>query len=913
MPENQTPQNFQWQNMSNQQSPVQAPVDSLNQTQQTVKTQGDSFVQNVQQSESVDNSALIQQLLVQQQQYQQQYNQLINYVKQTPNLPLDQVNQIKQQLDQLNNLFVAWKQKLQSLWYNSVQVNKPTEIKTWSKNNFSLKKMAIWCGVILFLMFLCFWIMVYSLIQNPEALAWIKISANTAKMILSLFVWLVFWWAVLLMLGLVISNIYRLITSKNQSKRKTILWLVWGVFWMAVFWWIMWVLFLFINKIQKVEVDIQYPTAIPYLVSMDQLDDVENLSFKHNRVSLYDKNWNIKDEIKMIAPSEFEFLLVWNELERIRKYKQMPADVRYTNITLSCWNKQNQILELDSDDIKMLNSNKNVDIFFNGACLYWQKWTYTYTLNVSYYNSQNMVTNYSSEGWLLKFDSEFEVYVTTTTSTSSKSKTERVLPTNWEFLLWKAPAKITIKTDAVFRDFWLSSYKVKWDMDWDWVNERENQVSFDYNYRVPRVYYPRITFDDLWEFVYSFPVRVEQSEIPVCRVELENIPSTSKYTIRTEFADVSSASIIDRYNYRIINSSTNKEIERLNDDSQERVYEFPEKWRYKVVLDYVTIDWKNWWCESDDVNMKKESFDIKYTLMQKGSNWKFKEFCTSSKSDYLNCSNIPLDAIGQDFQIQIKSVLPSSNTVRKVVYLNERALLNEEDMFNFTLDKEWTFSLKIVVSDEARWMAAEERLVTFTVKKPDIVWKISIVSRDTREPVDEWFEPLTVILDASKTEINIPDDEIVYFTWDFWDWQISTNQQNWITSHTYNYDYVHENWVFTPKVTVKTKKWKESTFISPVMLNIKKELMSVELSSPSHPTRQAKIWKNVSFQADFDWMPGSMIWDFWDGSAPTSCPTRSCSEVMHTFKSAWSYTVKLTLDFDEVQKIDSIMEFKVFE
>jgi hypothetical protein len=57
----------------------------------------------------------IQQLLVQQQQYQKQYNELVDYVKNTPNLPLEQVNQIKQQLYQLNALFVQGKQQLQAL------------------------------------------------------------------------------------------------------------------------------------------------------------------------------------------------------------------------------------------------------------------------------------------------------------------------------------------------------------------------------------------------------------------------------------------------------------------------------------------------------------------------------------------------------------------------------------------------------------------------------------------------------------------------------------------------------------------------------------------------------------------------------------------------------------------------------
>jgi hypothetical protein len=48
----------------------------------------------------------IQQLLVQQQQYQKQYNELVDYVKKTPGLTIEQVNQIKAQLDQLNALFV---------------------------------------------------------------------------------------------------------------------------------------------------------------------------------------------------------------------------------------------------------------------------------------------------------------------------------------------------------------------------------------------------------------------------------------------------------------------------------------------------------------------------------------------------------------------------------------------------------------------------------------------------------------------------------------------------------------------------------------------------------------------------------------------------------------------------------------
>jgi hypothetical protein len=83
-----------------------------NQTNQNLNQQP---VQQQPQPAQPSASMQIQQLLVQQQQYQKQYNELVDYVKKTPNLPIEQVNQIKAQLDQLNALFVQGKQQLQAL------------------------------------------------------------------------------------------------------------------------------------------------------------------------------------------------------------------------------------------------------------------------------------------------------------------------------------------------------------------------------------------------------------------------------------------------------------------------------------------------------------------------------------------------------------------------------------------------------------------------------------------------------------------------------------------------------------------------------------------------------------------------------------------------------------------------------
>jgi PKD repeat protein len=178
--------------------------------------------------------------------------------------------------------------------------------------------------------------------------------------------------------------------------------------------------------------------------------------------------------------------------------------------------------------------------------------------------------------------------------------------------------------------------------------------------------------------------------------------------------------------------------------------------------------------------------------------------------------------------------------------------------------------------------------------------------------VTEWFEPLTVIIDASKTEVNIEWDEIIYFTWDFGDGEIKKNLQNWVVAHTYNYDYKKENWIFQPKVSIITRWWTKATLLWP-KINVKKWLINVDITSTSHPTRQAQVRKEVSFSAEFDWLPEKMTWDFWDKSDPVTCRWRSCTEITHTFEEPGLYSIKLSLEFDAVQQVDGTMDFKVYK
>ena len=857
-------------------------------------------------------SMQIQQLLVQQQQYQQQYNQLVDYVKKTPNLPIEQVNQIKAQLDQLNALFVLWKQQLQALWYTSVQVTKPTNIKKWAKANFSFKKLAIWCIVVLLLIFTAFWVTLTSLISNPQALQWIWIDAPNAKLILQVFTGLLFWSILILMLWLIIANIYRLITVKNQWKVRYVVWLLGWLFWTILFWVIMLLIYLQIEKISIVEVQVTNPIIQPYLVWVVEKQWDE---FKHP----YDANGKLWKAYPLIAPSEFTFGIRKSELTKYQyENKDMWWNVTIQSLTLACWNEEGQKLELSGDVSQIYEADSESIIYFKWRCLYWQKKTYNYSLEIVYkdnINNQLFKKVLKMGSSPLKFKSEILIYLTTNTTSSSTSTTNRVYPTKWEFNLRETPAKVTIETKQVFRDFVLKEYREAWSMTWTLEWNRINMVNFNYSYLIPRVYYPRFTFPELSDFVYAFPIRVEQSDRPVCYFTMGRYLWTTKYNIFSNFTNPSDATRISSYNYLIKDAASGKIYDSQKNQKQEIIYTFPEKWSYTVILDYVTVDWKQWRCESDVIFMEKQTFDIQYALLAKNEEtWKFRELCNSKSANW--CKQVKLSKVPQQYQIQIKSITPSSNTLRKIVSLNWTSLLNENDIYTFEISEEWVYDLIIAVDDAGRWMEQEARSIRFVAQKDPIVWVMTITSAETdekkRKPVKEWFEPLTVILDASKTEVNIEWDEIIYFTWDFGDGEIKRNIQNWVVAHTYNYDYARENWIFQPKVSIITRWGSKATLYWP-KLNVKKWLLTIDITPTSHPSRQAPVWKEVTFSAEFDWLPEQMIWDFGDGTEKVSCKWRSCTEISHTFEKAWVFSVKLSLEFDAIQQVDETMDFKVYE
>jgi len=91
-----------------------------------------------------------------------------------------------------------------------------------------------------------------------------------------------------------------------------------------------------------------------------------------------------------------------------------------------------------------------------------------------------------------------------------------IVPGVGELVAGKAPRKITWDASAVFRDLALPDYRIVWDVDGDGENDAENVSDVTWIYNEPKLYNVVVRFPGINTFAYSFPLRIEQPDVPIC-------------------------------------------------------------------------------------------------------------------------------------------------------------------------------------------------------------------------------------------------------------------------------------------------------------------------------------------------------------------------------------------------------------
>lgn len=812
------PNNQQFQN-NNQPQNIQQP----NQPQQ-VQPQGQNVSQNFQQNQNNMNRG------VPQNNFQQQSGQ-----PQQPNQP---------QPWTVNQWYFPNQPKYNQP--NNRPTVKPKIQKKWSK--ISMKGFLIWCSI--FILLLLGWaaVLLFSVINNPDQLASMWLDKSTTKSLLQTFAWVFFVLLWFVGFGMMVTNAYRLFSSKNKKKG--------GYLWALVLWILLlvWAIAWWTNVIQKINT-----------ISVEDNIETDKLLLSSVELVWWPQYLYSNPRLKLIAPWSIYYSLNVNMFNSRIMPTLWPATLWWIELDCGNW----QTLDLDMPTGK-----------FVGKCTYFNKWNYPLNINIQYTNPQTLEKlNHVVSAGTANFESEIVIKPT---------KWDIRYSDNWtEMIVGKAPTKVSFDASNIFTDFGLSEYKITWDLNWDGEYDRQNVSSLTNVYKEAKIH--KINYRVPWlnDYAYTFPIRVEQSDVPVCEV-INTLVNGTQYNISTNFIEQNVG--ITEYAFQIIDVSQDKAVDTMKNTKWILNYTFPGKWLYSIKVLFVTEEGKNGECESQDIEVGTTDFEVHYDIFYKSpQSPEFKVIGADNKAK-LEWSNILLKELPTILRVDLNKIIPDSLSVTKKILLDGQPILSTDSKsFEIKIQEDKTHDLKIVIEDVNRWTKTEKSLKV-KIDKEDVIGRIKVT------PNTVWTDPFDVRFDASTTVVNDPNDEIVYFSWDFGDGETKENLSQAVVTHIYNYDYDNENGEYNPKLTMKTKRGREIVVELDSPIIVKKPLRGLEILVESHPAQLANIGDRVTFALEIDWLPEKIEWDFGNGNT-LECKWRECVQATQVYYDPGTYSVKAKVHY----------------
>ncbi len=725
--------------------------------------------------------------------------------------------------------------------------------------SFSLKGILFGClGFSVLIVWLAA-LVLYLMIQNPDQYASIGLDRATIQVLLQTFAVLFFGVMFFVWFGLLLVNGYRFVTVKNKPKLKyvlsSIVWFVVLLFsiglWAAV-----------LTRIAALDnrwVD-AWSLIIPYLVMEDGPTNILT-----------------NQDLRLLAPGVMVFQLNRSVFSRQVLPTLGPVALQSVTMTMTCGN---------GTTLSLWDNGQ-----FDGSCYYIEKWDYPISLSITHVNSQTNETRTNTYNvGSLAFVSEI----------SARIQDGQMMRWQGEFVAGKAPRKITWDASAVFRDLALPEYRIVWDVDGDGETDAENVADITWIYNEPKLYNVVVRFPWINNFAYSFPLRVEQPDTPICVLSETPIQGTN-YRIEAEMTGRPAR--IDAYEFSIIDVLAGRTVVgRQNTTTNMIDYNFPWQWVYAVKLDFVTSDGRQGSCESLNISIGQADFSIDYDVYFR--NTSTNNFRNVSDAAYAVDGSLVVNELPTVVQLRINDIQPVSATANVSAFFNDVALLSSDDRtFEFRVNQREGNSFSFLVEDDAR-DARTEIIVPIIVEQAPIVWRLDI------SPDTVWSEPFRVTFDASRTILNDDDDEIVYFTRDFGDGTIRSNISQSVVSHTYRYDYESDNGIFKPSVEVVTRKWRSTTISLDDDILVKKWVEELDIRVDSHPAQVAPIGETVEFSVRVNGLPEIIVWDFGDWEV-IEMPGRQWTSVSHVFTENKNYTITVFVDYENQAPVEGTIVLRV--
>ena len=733
-----------------------------------------------------------------------------------------------------------------------------TQVKQWSK--VSTKWFFVWCGVFLliFMMLMLGW--VFWVINSPSMLESLGMDIGQVKTLLYLFSSLFFGIITIALLFWLFLSIYR-VATKRGNKLRYVIWLV--AAFVLLIWVVIWWVYA-INRISELSSG-KVVTDNPVLVYIETKDG-----------PIF-----VEEGIKLIAPMSLRFGLNTTIFQRDIQ-RDIGQSSSVSSIELNCGNEQTLTLSPSGDA-------------FEWDCLYMTKDEYTMTMTVNYVTSDGQSQSKSYPAGSFSPEAAIEIEPLDDEWTYNDKKDEYIIGT--------APVSVRFKSELLFSDLGLSDDNILWDFDADGKVDFTNQASFQTSFDTSRLHKIAFQLPDLpgWgDTRYQFELRVIESELASCTLDKENTRD-SRWKISPRFDEDLQ---IGQYKYTIYDTLNETVIDTPKGDAKWWLsYNFPDGANYEISMIYLTKDGQKWSCKPIEISQWYAGNKAEFVVYHKhNEDDPYTELDTTTTDAVRDGEKISTELIPSTFQIQVQRTVPDvSATVE--AYFNGRQIFAENRVYEFDVNQEWSYDLEFVVTNDKGKSSTQTYPVLTSRNSVEALINVN------GESVGE--DPFEVELDASVSPLYDEDDEIVFFTRDFWDGELLQKVSQWKIIHTYRFDAENTRGEFYPSVTVFTRKWFEDSYQLPEPIVVKRKQREVEIFLESHPTQQANVGDTVRMSVNTDGLIDSIKRDFGNNKV-VSCEGRECSSTATVYTEPGTYDIKVEVSYEDNIPAVQRMQVRVF-
>lgn len=567
---------------------------------------------------------------------------------------------------------------------------------------------------------------------------------------------------------------------------------------------------------------------------------------------------------------------------------------------------------------------KLVDDWFTPQKVIWSIWKVKKEVAIEDYE----VIHTFSEKWLTQVNIEVEWI-------NIKWENEVKVKDVWKINIANIVKIQELKLDNWWSKFLFDAYDLEqlWKVEWYYIpsikgktdNEANNIISESLT--KPKLEWYKFTSKNIFEWEEYYWIKIKKAKEEETNDSLDKIFIISKWEInnikwKIQFeADLNNK---NKYTFKFSNPETNlweayiqEYIWNITDYNNEWVeqkitlksdanlvnleksskveYIFKKDWKHKIELTILDSEWKEQNFVEEIIIQKNLTLLTKLIFKINNTELEYKKDIIYEK----NNNTYYLEDIPAPSNIEIDA--------NKIRALNNRYWLQEVSM---DLDNDWNFE---IVSKKEKFNVIKEWIASFKIKytfinkniKTDIVnviETIHVTSINKESVLDlqiikpSSYVPVIVKFDASWSRVNWKD--IQKFIFDYWDWTSPEERDSTNNWHKYI-----KSWDYDIKLTVITSTW-ESYFMTKKLI-LKNKPQDAKITNS---LKKAPLYQAIDFSAeDSIWEVSNYLWDFWDWDTSTKISPS------HFYTKAWTYKVKLDLEYTNKNTLSDEVEIIVYE